>query len=183
MALGAGSFIRVWYGVKLHQIDSSEGEVRMAERKRLYATMSGINDALNKEVSAYMRAIPGTPAADPDYRLAKLGQRSWRLRQIRDYYDMMLTDLGGPNVVSFAQSETARRLAVLSVVANEMETDFVTNAETNFNVEEYIIVSRAQNQLFKTIGMGRKQRLIPVEGKDGAGVTDLHDYLGKKDTA
>lgn len=155
----------------------------MSERKRLYATMSGINDALNKEVSAYMRAIPGTPAADPDYRLAKLGQRSWRLRQIRDYYDMMLTDLGGPNIVSFAQSETARRLAVLSVVANEMETDFVTNADTNFNVEEYIIISRAQNQLFKTIGMGRKQKLIPVEGKDGAGVTDLHDYLGKKDTA
>jgi len=150
----------------------------MAERKRLSVTKAGIGDTLNKEVAAYMRAVPGTPAADPTYNLSRLGKHSWRLYQMRENYDAMLSDMGGPNIVSFAQAETARRAAVLGVIATEMETNYVTRNDVEFNIEEYIILLRAQNQLFKTIGMGRKSKPVSTGKGD---VTDLDDYLQKRD--
>jgi len=78
-------------------------------------------------------------------------------RYVKKAYDNIIEDLGGESNVSFIESELARRMANLSLVANNMETMMVYDYE-NFDFDRYIVLVRTQTVLSKTIGVRKRKR-------------------------
>lgn len=101
--------------------------------------------------------------------LGKLGNTS-RARQMRDAFKSYVSDLGGASFCSYAELELARRAAALSVMAAELESRFVRSSE-DFALDEYVVLTKAQMQVLKTMGLKRRQKKIDDEPKS------LDEYL------
>jgi len=78
-------------------------------------------------------------------------------KYINKSYKQMIDDLGGELHVSFIESELARRMANLSLIANNMETTMLYEPE-QFDFDRYIVLVRTQTVLGKTLGVRRKKR-------------------------
>jgi len=101
-------------------------------------------------------------------------ERNARARQLKATYDLIISDLGGIDNVTLAQSEVARRAATIAVIGQEMESSFVRNDLETFDFDSYIVVSRAQMSLFRVLGIERKKK-----DADGGGET-LDQYMQSK---
>jgi hypothetical protein len=101
-------------------------------------------------------------------------ERNARARQLKATYDLIISDLGGIDNVTLAQSEVARRAATMAVIGQEMESSFVRNDLETFDFDSYIVVSRAQMSLFRVLGIERKKK-----DADGGGDT-LDQYMQSK---
>jgi len=62
-------------------------------------------------------------------------------KYINKSYKQMIDDLGGELHVSFIESELARRMANLSLIANNMETTMLYEPE-QFDFDRYIVLVR-----------------------------------------
>lgn len=91
-------------------------------------------------------------------------------RYVKKAYEEIMNDLGGEINASFIESELARRMANLSLIANNMETAMVYDFE-NFDFDRYIVLVRTQTVLGKTIGVRKRK-------KDEKDIT-LEDYISK----
>lgn len=148
-------------------------------KKRLKISQEGIVDNQSHKVTSMTQGknkeVQELTGAN---FLKELNGHSWRGRHMKQAYNQIVSDLGGEDNISFAQSEIARRCAALAVLAMENETALSLFDEDHFNSDEYIIISRAQAQLFKQLGMQRKQKQV---GSDKpAAPASLDDYLKRK---
>ena len=101
--------------------------------------------------------------------VTKLGNTS-RARQLRSAYKCYVSDLGGADICSYAELELARRAAALSVMAAELESQFTRNSE-DFRLDDYVILTKAQMQVLKTMGLKRRQKKVDE------GPKKLDEYL------
>lgn len=152
------------------------------QRKRLKLNKDAqVVDDISKDVAEFVNGETTNSFRDrlPDSLESKellrgVNGRSWRGRQMKETFHVLVTDLGGIDTVSFAEAETARRCAALSVIAAEMETNLTLYNDESFNLDDYLLVARAQNQLFKSLGMKRRARNV------NSNATSLDSYLLRK---
>ena len=106
--------------------------------------------------------------------LNRVAAKTWRSREMKNTYNALLSDYGGIDMVSFAETEILRRISALSVMAMEMEMEFVVDGE-NFHLDDYVIVARTQLSLIRAIGTKRREKELNDEEP-----LDLDDYLMQK---
>lgn len=124
--------------------------------------------------SIYDRADTNENITSPGSKkfLQGVDNRSLRARKLKSTYDLIIQDLGGIDNITLAQSELARKCATMAVLSQEMESAMVMDDKENWDFDQYIILSRAQSSLFRTLGIDRK-------AKDTQGDT-LDSYVGKQ---
>lgn len=151
-------------------------------RSRLRVNRDGDdNDPLSRKVSEFVNGESVSSFRDrlPDTLESKdvlrgVNGRSFRGRQMKQVYQQLVSDLGGVDNISFAESETARRCAALSIIAAEMETNLTLYNDEAFDLEQYLILARSQNRLFHSLGMKRKAKDVDKQS------TSLDHYIKKK---
>jgi len=101
--------------------------------------------------------------------LAGVDERSAEARRFRDVLAEITSDLGGPDGLSEAQRQLARRCATLSVHAEAMEAGLVGAGE--FDLEAYVSLTNGLGRALSRLGIKRVARDI---------TPDLQTYISVK---
>ena len=87
----------------------------------------------------------------------KVGDNAWS-RRLRDVLDQILADIGGPEHLSEAQRQLARRAATMSIACERMEVDAALGRV--IDLEAYGKISDRLGRAFKHLGIKRQPRDI-----------------------
>jgi hypothetical protein len=98
------------------------------------------------------------------------GDTKWH-RRFRDVYDQIIADLGGPDGLSEAQRQLARRAATIAITCEQLECKAAAGVE--INLEQYGMLTDRLGRTFNRLGIKRQQRDL--------GVLDPLDYARRYD--
>ncbi len=117
------------------------------------------------------RPIRSSVTTGKRLHVVRPGDNAWS-RRFRDILELIIGDLGGPEVLSEGQRQIARRCATLSVECERMEGQAL--AGDPINVELYGSLTDRLGRALQRLGLKRVKRdaLMP----------DLHDYIDGKAT-
>lgn len=104
--------------------------------------------------------------------LENVDERTRSARRFREIHDNMISDLGGSSMMTIGKLQLIRRVATLAIYAEQMEMDYIVDNK-NFNLDEYINISRTHSQLLKLLGLDRKQAVVESQ-------QDLNTYIKEK---
>jgi hypothetical protein len=91
--------------------------------------------------------------------LAGIDGRSPWVRRAKDLIGEHLSDLGGPDSTSAAERSIVRRVAVLSVELEHLETRFATAGEANAaDLDLYQRTANSLRRLLEAVGLQRRPR-------------------------
>ncbi len=100
--------------------------------------------------------------------LPGLDLRSTWARRMRDLIELHVDDIGGVEVTSEAQRSLIRRIAVLEVEAEYLETEFAKRSASGKQYDLYLRVVGVLKRLYELVGIERVARDV---------TPSLQDYL------
>lgn len=100
---------------------------------------------------------------------------SWRAKYMKSVYKNLVNDMGGQDMMSYSEIETARRCAALAVIGAEFEQALLVYDDEKFDLESYLLLARTQAQLFKILGYKRRAKTV----KGPSSLSELIKATGK----
>ncbi len=100
--------------------------------------------------------------------LPGIDQRSTWARRMRDLIELHVDDLGGLDNTSEAQRSLLRRISVLEVEAEYLETEFAKRSASGKQYDLYLRVVGVLKRLYELVGIERRARDV---------TPSLQDYL------
>lgn len=85
-------------------------------------------------------------------------QRSTWARRFRDLYYEIISDLGGPEILSEGQKQLTRRAATISLMCEKLEGEAA--AGENINLDDYGKLTDRLGRTFHRLGLKRQQRNV-----------------------
>ena len=110
--------------------------------------------------------------------LPGIDQRSTWARRMRDLIKLHVDDIGGLEVTSEAQRSLIRRIAVLEVEAEYLETAFAQRNASGKQYDLYLRIAGLLKRLYELIGIERVARDITPHLKDYLAATQGGDSGG-----
>ena len=110
--------------------------------------------------------------------LPGIDQRSTWARRMRDLIELHVDDIGGLEVTSEAQRSLIRRIAVLEVEAEYLETAFAQRNASGKQYDLYLRIAGLLKRLYELIGIERRARDITPHLKDYLAATQGGDGGG-----
>ena len=98
--------------------------------------------------------------------LPGIDQRSTWARRMRDLIELHVDDIGGLEVTSEAQRSLIRRISVLEVEAEYLETAFAQRNASGKQYDLYLRIAGLLKRLYELIGIERVARDITPHLKD-----------------
>ena len=92
--------------------------------------------------------------------LPGIDQRSTWARRMRDLIELHVDDLGGLDNTSEAQRSLVRRISVLEVEAEYLETAFAKRSASSKQFDLYLRVVGVLKRLYELVGIERRARNI-----------------------
>ena len=107
--------------------------------------------------------------------LPGIDQRSTWARRMRDLIELHVDDIGGLEVTSEAQRSLIRRISVLEVEAEYLETAFAQRNASGKQYDLYLRIAGLLKRLYELIGIERVARDITPHLKDYLAATQGGD--------
>ena len=98
--------------------------------------------------------------------LPGIDQRSTWARRMRDLIELHVDDLGGLDNTSEAQRSLLRRISVLEVEAEYLETEFAKREASGKQYDLYLRIAGLLKRLYELIGVDRVARDVTPHLKD-----------------
>lgn len=92
--------------------------------------------------------------------------RSTWARRMRDLIELHVSDLGGAENISEAQRSLLRRISVLEVEAEYLETEFAKRSASGKQYDLYLRVVGVLKRLYELVGIERRARDVTPNLKD-----------------
>ena len=106
--------------------------------------------------------------------LPGIDQRSTWARRMRDLVELHLADLGGLDNTSEAQRSLLRRISVLEVEAEYLETEFAKREASDKQYDLYLRIVGVLKRLYELVGIERQARNVTPSLQDV-----LREHKGK----
>ena len=126
----------------------------------------------NADINASLEGVGAEAAKRAGTKEATVIGNTTRAKQMKQIFSELVSDKGGYDNISFAESELMRRFAALTMITSQIDQDIALGSSiSKDDFDSLIIATRTMSQLAKTIGTERQAKDVNQP--------DLHSYLKK----